>query len=141
MVVYSPACPTTTPGNMTLSFGFDQTDIAPTTMAIAQMSYHSITFPFWAGSDGAHMLNDQNSKPTPGTISAVFDVSRTQMKWYPWINATAFAALALQDRNMYSPGYLDVSSQGGPTAATFVGTIFVKYEIEFIEPISPSSNA
>lgn len=137
-LIYVPKCPTTTSGSVTMALTYDRNDAAPTSRSQLSQSYRAINFPPYAGYDGAAYLNSGN-----GSNSAIFielDVTKLDKPWYPTISAAAFAALGVLDQNQFCPSSLVTASDGGPTTATPAGDIFIKYAVEFIEPINPTMN-
>nr|UHS72376.1 MAG: hypothetical protein 4 [Regressovirinae sp.] len=136
--IYIPSCPTTTPGTVVLSVGYDAGDAAPGSLSAAQRGFHSVTSPYWAGYDGSHNLGTVKSTQSGVRISV--DTSRFDKPYYPYTTLTGFNGFSNTDRNIYSPGYLDISFLGGPAAATLVGSVFMKYTIKLIEPINPVDN-
>jgi len=143
--IYVPQCATTTPGNVVLSIGYDYSDANPASLVDAQLSYNSVSGPLWGGYGGSSIMNQYGAKRVANTIALDVDVTRlgveTGVALYRYCTLATFSALSNPDRNIYSPCYVDFSTAGGPTAATTVGTIFVEYVIELIEPISGARNA
>lgn len=119
-----------------MGFTYDNQDTNPTTLNRVQALYNSVTSPSWGGAEGAGLLTGVSFPQIPATAVAMdLDVSRMSLPWYP----TGAAAAGI-DLNQQVPAFLQLGTAGGPAAATGVGTIFIKYEIEFIEPIASSMN-
>lgn len=137
-LIYIPKCPTTTSGSVAMAFTYDRNDAAPTTRAQLSQSYKAINFPPYAGYDGAAYLNSNQGAGT--AIAVQLDVTKLDKPWYPTISSASFGALGVLDQNQFCPASLVVASDGGPTAATPAGDIFIKYVVEFIEPINPTMN-
>lgn len=137
-LIYIPKCPTTTSGSIAMAFTYDRNDAAPTTRSQLSQSYKAINFPPYAGYDGAAYLN--SNKGSESAIAVQLDVSKLDKPWYPTISSTSFSALGVLDQNQFCPASLVVASDGGPVTATPAGDIFIKYVIEFIEPINPTMN-
>jgi hypothetical protein len=139
--IYIPNCPTTTSGEIVMGLGYDFSDTAPTSVVDTQLCYNSVTSPYWAGYEGANLMNNFGAAKTMGCVTVDVDVRRlganSGNQFYRYMGITTFNALANKnDQNIYSPGYLDISLLGGPAAATNVGTIFAEYVLELIEPVS-----
>jgi len=134
-LIYVPTCATSAAGAVSMGFTYDNQDTNPTTMNRIQALYNSVTAPSWGGAEGAGLLTGTTFPSIPGTAVAMdLDVSRMSQPWYP----TGVAAAGI-DLNQQVPAFLQFGSAGGP-ASTGIGTIFIKYEIEFIEPIVANMN-
>lgn len=140
-LIFVPSCSTATSGTITMSLGYDNTDTTPGGIAAAQAAYRSETFPPWGGVGGIGALNDASftSKP-PQSVIVDVDTKRLTLPWYPYTNTPQFLSLTGADRNAFNPAYLDIG-QLGVSSTAVVGSIFAKYEIELIEPISATINS
>lgn len=138
-VIYIPNCPTSTAGRVAMSLTYDRNDAAPTSVTQITQGYKAIVFPPYAGYEGAHVLNSGRNNNVSGAICLEVDVNRFDKPWYPTINGTAFSALATTIQNTYCPCSYVIGSDGGPAGGS-AGNIYLKYEIEFIEPINPTMN-
>lgn len=135
-LIYIPTCPTTTTGRIAFKFGYDGLDAAPASLTEVQIGYKSVTTAPWAGYEGANLMNhDGFPTPTVGAVCMDLDTSRLQMKWYSYTSSLPAVAADYID---YIPAHVDVSSDGG--VAGTVGSLFIKYEIECIEPIYFANN-
>lgn len=139
-VIWVPSCPTTTPGTIVAALSYDRMDALPTSFDQLTQNYHAVTFPPYAGYEGASSLSSDGWNVPSGAVIVKLDPDRLDKKWYPTINFAAFSALGNNIANAYCPASLFVASVGGPATATQAGNFFFKYEIEFIEPINPSIN-
>jgi hypothetical protein len=139
-LIYVPKCPTTTSGSVVMALTYDRNDAAPTTRAQLSQSYKAINFPPYAGYDGAVFLNSTGGQGSQTALYVDLDVTKLDKPWYPTISSAAFAALGVLDQNQFCPASLVVASDGGPVAATPAGDVFIKYTVEFIEPINPTMN-
>lgn len=137
--VYIPGCPTSTQGNAAVSIAYDRLDASPASLVAMQQSYRALTFPPYAGFDGAMALQTFNN--VAGMVVMDVDVSRVDKNWYPVIAPAALAALPANIQNPYVPATLYTGSVNGPAVATYFGTFYIQYEIEFIEPVNPTQNA
>lgn len=137
-IIYVPKCPTTTSGSICMALTYDRNDAAPTTRSQLAQSYKAINYPPYAGYDGANFLNNNSGAATAIYLS--LDVTKLDKPWYPCISSTAFGALGVLDQNQFCPATVVVCGDGGPAAATAAGDLFIKYRIEFIEPINPTMN-
>lgn len=138
-VIYIPSCPTSTSGRVAMCMSYDRNDAAATTVTQITQGYKAIVFPPYAGYEGAHVLNSGRNNNVAGAICMEVDITRFDKMWYPTINGTAFSALATTIQNSYCPCSYVIGSDGGPAGAA-AGNIYLKYEIEFIEPINPTMN-
>lgn len=139
-IIYIPKCPTTTSGSIVMALNYDRNDAAPTTRGQLSQTYKAINFPPYAGYDGAVFLNSTNGQGAQTALYIDLDVDKLDKPWYPTISSGTFAGLGVLDQNQFCPASLIVGSDGGPTAATPAGDIFIKYSIQFIEPINPTMN-
>nr|ASA69346.1 29 kDa coat protein [Tobacco necrosis virus D] len=137
-VVYIPKCPTSTQGSVVMAIVYDSQDTTPTTRTQVSQCYQSITFPPYAGYGGASALNHKGSSGE--SLVSTLDTNRVDKKWYSTIGNAAFTALTSLDKNQFCPATAIIAGDGGPVAATAVGDIFMRYEIEFIEPVNPTMN-
>jgi hypothetical protein len=136
--VYIPSCPTSTPGSGVVSIGYDRLDTDPASATAMQQSYRAITFPAYAGYEGAMALTTFNN--VAGMVVFDVDVTRFEKPWYPVLAVAAFSALATNIQNAYCPCTMYFASVNGPAGATFFGSWFIQYVIEFIEPVNPTEN-
>ncbi|ALF95244.1 coat protein [Potato necrosis virus] len=137
-VIYIPKCPTSTQGSVCMAIVYDAQDTTPTSRLQLSQCYQSITFPPYAGYGGASALNSRSSGGE--SLVSTLDVSRVDKKWYSTIGNAAFTSLTSIDKNQFCPATALIASDGGPATATAVGDVFMRYEIEFIEPINPTLN-
>lgn len=139
-IVFVPSCSTTTPGSIVMSTSFDHVDVNPVSQGNASAAYHAVTSPVWGGYEGAHLLNDFSfAKPNNG-VSMLIDTTKFSKQRYPYTNATAFNLLSTADRNVFSPGKIFISTEGGPTTATVVGSVYFVYRVSLLQPIVSSQN-
>ena len=138
-VIYIPSCPTSTSGRVAMCMSYDRNDAAATSVTQITQGYKAIVFPPYAGYEGAHVMNSGRNNNVAGAILMEVDTSRFDKIWYPTINGTAFSALAATVQNTYCPCSYVIGSDGGPAGAA-AGNIYLKYEIEFIEPVNPTMN-
>lgn len=144
--IYVPTCPTSTQGQIGLSFQYDVIDTTPTSLSDMTMMNGFTNAPYWLGGDGAVMLSNPRSRPVAGAVVSSFDVSRQTLPWYPYITAQDFLDLLAVSTtgpaaaNIYSPGNLVSASVGGPTVSVAGGNLYAQYEIEMIEPTVAALN-
>lgn len=140
-LIYIPIVPTSTTGQIVLRLGYDANDTGATSITQSQTAFRSTTQPSWGGYEGSYLLNaDDFPVPTAGSVYMDLDVTRLETPFYPIVTTATFNAAAAGIQNSYSPAYLDVATQGGPAAATQIGTVFAKYEIALIEPTPAATN-
>lgn len=141
-IIYVPVCPSTTTGQIVMSLGYDQTDLAPTTLVQAQQAFESVTSPVWAGFNGTNELNTYSAGKSPGSVCINVDVARlggpTGASFYRYINNNNLIALTDVEKNIFVPGHVDISSAGG--VALVVGNLFFEYVVELIEPVASALN-
>lgn len=138
-LVWVPQCPTSTSGLITAAIVYDWNDAAPSSSVQLSQCYKSISFPPYAGFEGTNALHSASNN-VPGAVTLELDTNRVEKPWYSTINNAAFAPLAANIKNIYSPAVVQVTVEGGPAAATVAGNFYIKYEIEFIEPVNPTMN-
>ncbi|CAA59981.1 capsid protein [Olive latent virus 1] len=136
--IYLPVCPTSTQGNVSMSLSFDRIDTQPTSITQMQQGYRAITFPPYAGYDGAMALASFGN--IPGMVVVDVDCARMDKLWYPNVTLATFLAMAPTSRTDTCGVTLFTASDQGPAAATNFGQVFCQYEIEFIEPVNPTVN-
>nr|UHS72362.1 MAG: hypothetical protein 4 [Regressovirinae sp.] len=135
-LIYVPTCATSTSGAFSMGYSYDNQDTNATSINRVQALYNSVTCPSWGGADGAGLLTGNSFPAIPATAVAMdLDVTRMAQPWYP----TGAAAAGI-DANQQIPAFVQQATVGGPAVAIGTGTIFIKYEIEFIEPIVASTN-
>lgn len=141
--IYIPSCPTTTAGTLVLGPTYDVTDNAPLTNGALQAAYHSVTTPYWAGYEGAPLLNSHMTPESrcPGAICVEIDVSRFGNSFYRFQSSGDILAFSAPEQDVFVPGRLWIATNGGPAVAIGAGTLFVQYDIELIEPITAAQNA
>lgn len=145
--VYIPVCATTSSGTGVLAIGYDMTDVGISAPAAAQQSFRSVTFPPWAGWDGSAELHNYGTPMPDGAVSIEVDVneflSGDELSKWRYISRADFNGLATTtDQNVYTPGYIDVVTEGTIVGSGNVGgNLFVQYIIDLYEPINPAQNA
>nr|UHS72327.1 MAG: hypothetical protein 4 [Regressovirinae sp.] len=137
-VIYIPKCPTTTQGSVCMAIVYDSQDTVPSSRLQVSQCYQSITFPPYAGYGGASALNHKGNGGE--SLVSSLDVNRTDKKWYPTIGNAAYTALTSLDKNQFCPATAIIASDGGAAVAVAAGDVFLRYTIEFIEPINPTIN-
>lgn len=131
-LVYVPSCSTATSGTFAMGLGYDNQDATGSSLTNVQAMYNSVSCPSWGGADGSGALTGNDFPPiTPTTVAMDLDVSRLSLPWYPY-SSTVPSGI---DANQNVPAYVYLASTGGPAAATAIGQVFCKFEVELIEPI------
>lgn len=140
-LIYVPTCPTTTAGAITMGISYDLLDLTPTTrVQLAQMR-DSTSSPVWAGWEGSDLLTGPiRNKPPAGAVYCDLDVSKVTQPWYRIVGGTNFLALSPSDRNQVCPAQAYAVTDGGIAASLGGGSVYIAYEIEFIEPVAIASN-
>jgi hypothetical protein len=140
--IYIPGTPTTTAGRVTLGMSYDTVDVAPTTTIAASAAYKSVSCPVWAGYEGSTLLNNLSTPvgSIGGAVAIDIDTNRFANPWYKIQAAATINGFTPTDRNMYVPCILNLSMLGGPVSA-LMGSIYLQYEVEMIEPIIALANA
>lgn len=137
-IIYIPKCPTSTQGSVCMAIVYDAQDTVPTSRVQVSQCYQSITFPPYAGYGGASVLNHKGNGGE--SLVSTLDVNRVDKRWYPTIGNAAFTALTSLDKNQYCPATALIATDGGAATGVAIGDIFMRYTIEFIEPINPTIN-
>nr|UHS72355.1 MAG: putative coat protein [Tombusviridae sp.] len=138
--IFIPQCSTTTSGGLTLGIEYDTSETSPTTQIQLAQSYRAITTPYWGGSEGVPMLQSPGTH-VQGAVCTVFDTARVSKPWYAYKTSSAYGALTVDDRNIYSPGKALVITNGGPTGQVTAGYLYAQYMVELTEPVSSTLNA
>jgi hypothetical protein len=141
--IYIPGVPTNTTGRITLGMSYDTSDNAPGDMLQASAAYKAVSCPVWAGYEGSPLMNNLSTPvgSIAGAVAIDIDTARFSNPWYKIQTAADITAMSLTDRNMYVPCQLYLSSQGLPVVSGFFGSVYLQYEVEFIEPIATQQNA
>lgn len=137
-VIYIPKCPTTTQGSVCMAIVYDSQDTVPSSRLQLSQCYQSITFPPYAGYGGASALNHKGNGGE--SLVSTLDVNRTDKKWYPTVGNATYTALTALDKNQFCPATALIASDGGAVVGVATGDIFLRYTIEFIEPLNPTIN-
>lgn len=149
---YVPIVPTTESGAVALSWFSDLRDSAPAGMPEMLATEQSLYCPVYAGTDGGTYLQrfgspngnvisitvpDHSIKFSDGTPKVFKVTSDTG-----FTNMNGVAQVGAAVTNLYSPGELNVATQGvGGAVSRTVGTIFVRYRVKLKGPIPISSQA
>lgn len=123
-----------------MGFIYDYMDGVPS--GLAEMSTLSgfTTGAVWSGSAGSAYLTSDVKHQIPGAISTTLDIRDKAKRWL-YITRTQLDGLSnATERNIYVPGRLIVAMTNSTTDTANVGTIYVTYEVELIDTISPRLN-
>lgn len=119
-----------------MGFQYDNTDVLPVGTSGMSNLYGFVSGAPWSGFDGSKLLAQ---KPTtaipPGAISTKLDCNNFGLKWYQY----KVALPAGDPGNLYIPAQLIVASLGTGTQIR-LGEVHIQYDVEFIEPIAPTTN-
>lgn len=130
-VFYITAVSTTSEGRVAMGYTYDQSDdLTPGMTAIISMN-RSTFGPVWSGQGGFDTANPFMSRPE--TIHSDLDSSKAEKAWYPYISAEKFEPLTPTQKQQYTPAILNYGVDKGTVQKT-VGSFYVSYEIELIEP-------
>jgi hypothetical protein len=121
-----------------MALTYDRNDAGPVNRSAVTQCYKAISFPPFAGYDGAAYLN--SGQGAANAITLKLDTSRVDKPWYPTIQSTPFTALATIDQNQFCPASWTQGNDSGAAVGVNLGDLFWKYTIEFIEPINPTMN-
>ncbi|AHB64349.1 coat protein [Solanum nodiflorum mottle virus] len=134
---YVPETATTTPGIVAMAFQYDNTDTLPVGNAGMSSLYGYVSGAPWAGFEGSKLLTEKPTTPIPsGAIATQLDCTNFGLKWYQYK-----AVMPAGDSgNLYVPAQLIVGNLGANNPLRY-GEVHIQYEVEFIEPIPPTSNA
>lgn len=134
---YLPVVGTTTAGRIAMSLLYDGTDLAPASMSAIIAGNRATFGPLWAGQSGFDSTNPFANHSD--MIHLDLDCSKLSKRYYPFTTGESYNALDLPDRTIYSPADVVVGTEGAATSQT-VGSLYVSYEIELLEPVTYSVN-
>lgn len=138
-VFYLPAVGTGSSGRIASSLIYDGADVLPTKMSALIAGYRATFGPVWAGQSGFDSTNPFANHSD--MVHLDLDCSKLAKRYYPYTSATNYAGLSTSDKNIYSPAELLVGSEGITTGtSTNVGSFYVSYEIELLEPVASTVN-
>jgi len=133
---YVPETSSSTPGTVMLGFQYDNTDTLPTGTAGMSSLYGFVSGAPWSGFDGSKLLAQKPTTPIPpGAIATQLDCQNFGLKWYQY-KATIPSG---DGGNLYVPAQLIIGTLGAGSVLRY-GEVHIQYEVEFIEPITPSTN-
>lgn len=136
-LIYVPACPTSTTGQIAMGLSYDASDPAASGIDQIQAMYHSVSGPFWAGFEGTGLLGgaQRSVASLPGAMAIEVDCDRIGQTYWRVLPITGYDSLGGSDKDVFLPVQLFVGRTGGPAIDVTAGNLFVQYEVELIEPI------
>lgn len=137
---YVPICGTTTAGSVEMALFYEDKDYNQWLAAAAISAQNISTQAQYAF--GPPYAGGQISTTTAGNSAAWFglvaDTSAAHRK-LPWFSVNPSSSNDA-DRNLSTGVWLVAQTFGGSSAATGIGSLFITYEIELIEPTSAAFN-
>jgi len=130
-----------------MALQYDEPDANPSTLIQMSSQYGFVSAPYWGGGGGAFLLNRREVNSTPESVVCRVDVNKFTEPWYRYITASALATLSgagatgPATSNIYIPAILVYSTVGGTATPVGAGQIYVRYDIDLIEPISSALNS
>lgn len=138
-IFYLPAVGTSTSGRVASSLLYDAVDTTPAKMSQLIAGYRATFGPVWAGQSGFDSSNPFANHSD--MVHLDLDCSKAGKKYYPYTSVTNYNGLSSSDKNIYSPAELLVGSEGVTlSSGSSVGSFYVTYEIELLEPIASAVN-
>jgi hypothetical protein len=136
-VIYIPACPTSTTGQIAMGLSYDAGDAAATGIDQIQAMFHSVSGPFWAGFEGTGLLGGAQRPigSLPGAMALEVDCERISQTYWRFITLTGYNSLGSSDKDVFLPAQLFVGRSGGPAIDVLAGNLYLQYEVELVEPI------
>nr|QXV86659.1 capsid protein [Solemoviridae sp.] len=137
---YIPAAPTSIQGTVAMGFIYDYMDGVPS--GVSEMSSLSgfTTGAVWSGSAGSAYLSSYTNERIKGAVSTTLDIRDRAKRWL-YITRTQLDGLeSATDKNIYVPARLVIAMTNSTENRANVGTIYVTYEVELIDTISPRLN-
>lgn len=130
-VFYLTQVSTTAEGRFAMGLTYDQLDTIPTNLNQI-ISLNRATFgPVWSGQGGFDATAPFQAKP--GMVCLDVDTARFAKPWYPYVTTAQLTDLPADTQGSYVPASL-VSGTDGTVGTKVVGSVYVTYEIELIEP-------
>nr|QKS69554.1 capsid protein [Erysiphe necator associated sobemo-like virus 4] len=137
-VSYLPAVGTGIAGRLAASLVYDANDLSPSTMAQVIAGYRATFGPVWAGQSGFDSTNPFSNHAD--MVHLDLDCSRLGKRYYPYTTLTNYTAMSLTDRTIYAPAELLTAIEGVVATGSVVGSFYISYEIELVEPIAATVN-
>nr|QXV86580.1 capsid protein [Solemoviridae sp.] len=137
---YIPAAPTSIQGTVAMGFIYDYMDGVPS--GVPEMSSLSgfTTGAVWSGSAGSAYLSSYTNERIKGAVSTTLEIRDRAKRWL-YITRTQLDGLeSATDKNIYVPARLVIAMTNSTENRANVGTIYVTYEVELIDTISPRLN-
>lgn len=133
-VFYLTQVSTTAEGRFAMGLTYDQLDALPTTLNQIISLNRAAFGPVWSGQGGFDATSPFQTKP--GMVCLDVDTNRFAKPWYPYATTAQLAALPVDTYGSYVPTSLVSGTDGTKAGAAVVGSVYVSYEIELIEPSS-----
>lgn len=130
-VFYLTQVSTSTEGRFAMGLSYDPIDAELTTVTDIVSLNRSTFGPVWAGQAGFDSTSPFTNKP--GLVCLDLDVTKLSKPWYNYATDAAIKAMDAGERTAYVPALI-TSGTDGLAAIKTVGSIYVAYELELIEP-------
>nr|QUE49159.1 MAG: putative coat protein [Hubei sclerotinia RNA virus 1-WX] len=135
---YLPAVGSSTAGRVASSLIYDGADLTPANLAAIIAGNRSTFGPVWAGQSGFDSSNPFANHSD--MIHLDLDCSKLDKKYYPTTTLSNYNGLSSSDKNIYCPASLLVGADAIVATAAVVGSFYITYEIEFVEPVASPIN-
>lgn len=130
-IFYLTQVSTSTEGRFAMGLSYDPIDNVLGTVDQVVSLNRSTFGPVWAGQGGFDSGNP--FAPKNGLVCLDLDTTKLAKPWYNYATQENLAAMDNAERGVYVPALLSIGLDGIAGTKT-VGSIYVSYEIELIEP-------
>ncbi|CAI34772.1 coat protein [Poinsettia latent virus] len=142
-LVYIPYCSSSFTGYVSMGLSYDYADAIPSDETEMSALKGYTTTSAWAGSEGIKMLSYPTGAVPSGAVVLSLDCASMSKPWYPYISAVAATNLGEKQPellNQYTPARAFIGTGGGMQGVNGLtaGRVFMVYDIELIEPVSPA---
>lgn len=138
-VFYLPAVGTATSGRLATSLVYDANDLAPSSMTQVIAGFRATFGPVWAGQSGFDSTNPFSNHSD--MVHLDLDCSKLSKRYYPYTTFENYAAMSSTDKTVYAPAELLTALEGVVVGNSVVGSFYISYEIELVEPVAAGINA
>lgn len=135
---YLPAVGSSTAGRTAASLIYDGGDLSPANLAAIIAGNRATFGPVWAGQSGFDSSNPFSNHSD--MIHLDLDCSKLAKRYYPITTLTNYNGLSSSDKNIYCPASLLSGVDGVATTTTTVGSYYITYEVELLEPVASPIN-
>lgn len=133
-----PAVGTGVSGRLAFSLLYDTNDNSPSNMRQIISGNRATFGPVWAGQSGFDSTNPFANHSD--MVHLDLDCSKLGNRFYPYATQTSFQAMSATDKNIYSPAQVIVANEGVTAVSSVIGSIYISYEVELLEPVATGIN-